>query len=387
MNNRTFTEKYYIERKDTASIKWARGRQMGCLPMWIADMDFRCDDRIIAHLNDFITYGDYGYANLPEDYYDTVIAWHKKRNNVAYRQEWFRSSKGAVDAMYQVIHAFTKENDPIMINTPLYPPFRDTILKTKRKVVESKLIDTDGFFTFDYADIETKFKEKKVKLLMLCSPHNPVGRVWKKGELEELFALCKKYRVLICSDEVHSDIIMPDQTFYPALSFKEYQDRIISIIAASKSFSLAVFSHSHIVIASEKLRNRLIAYQQLHHAGGINVANALPTYYAYRYGKEWMDALNNVVFENYHYIKDHLGRYLNMTPLEGSYLLFLDLGKYSDQESASQCLIDHCKILTNPGEAFSKRYNSWVRVNLATSLDNIRKAVDAILGYIEKADK
>ena len=387
MNNQTFTKQYYLDRTGTSSIKWLRGKQLDSLPMWIADMDFRCDQRIIDALDDFIRYGDYGYANLPEDYYDTVIAWHKRRNDVVYRQEWFRTSKGAVDAMYQVIQALTKENDPIMINTPLYPPFKNTILTAKRKVVESKMIDSDGYFTFDYADIEKKFKEKKVKMLMLCSPHNPVGRVWKKGELEELFALCKKYKVLVCSDEVHSDIIMPDQTFYPALSFKDCQDRIISIVAASKSFSLAVFSHSHIIIPNEKLRKRFISYQQFHHTGGINVFNALPTYYAYKYGDEWMDALNNVVFENYHFLKEHLGQYLNMTSLEGSYLLFLDLGRYNDQESASKCLIENCHILANPGEDFAKRYNNWVRINLATSLDNIKKAADAILKYIEKTQK
>ena len=383
MNNQTFTEKYYIDRETTASIKWNRGKQLNCLPMWIADMDFCCDDMIIQKLTDFIDYGDYGYANLPEDYYDTVIAWHKKRNHVTYQQEWFRASKGAVNAMYQIILSLTKEGDSIMINTPLYPPFRNTILSTRRKVVESKLLDNDGYFTFDYADIEKKFKEKKVKMLMLCSPHNPVGRVWKEGELEELFALCKKHRVLICSDEVHSDIIMPDQTFYPALSFKAYQDRIISIIAASKSFSLAVFEHSHIIIPKEKLRDKLIRYQQANNYGRINVMNALPTYYAYKYGEEWMDALNNVVFENYHYFKDHLGSDLKMTILEGSYLLFVDLGKYNDRQSASECLIENCHILTNPGEAFSKKYNNWVRINLATSLENIKKAVDAIEKYLE----
>ena len=203
MKTSAFLKKYYINRADSQSVKWSRGRKMGCLPMWIADMDFRCDERVTKALKDFIMAGDYGYANLPEDYYRVFIDWHQKRNGVLYSQEWIRFAKGAVNAMHQVIHALTDENDGIMINTPLYPPFKASILNCKRKVIESPLKYEDGYFTFNYKDIEKKFRTGKVKMLMLCSPHNPLGRVWKKGELEELFELCRKYNVLICADEVH----------------------------------------------------------------------------------------------------------------------------------------------------------------------------------------
>ena len=383
MNNKTFTKKYYIDRSDADSIKWSAGRKQNCLPMWIADMDFKCDEKVISKLTDFMKKADYGYHNLPEDYYDVLNKFHSKRNNITYKQEWIRFSKGAVNAMYQVINSFTKENDHILINTPLYPPFKDSIIKTKRKVVESKMINNNGYFTLDYQDIENKFKTKKVKMLMFCSPHNPIGRVWKKAELEKLFGLCKKYNVLICSDEVHGDIIMPGNKFIPSLSFKKYHDRIISIVAAAKSFSLAVFSHSHIIIPNEKLRNKLIAYQQYNHSGSVNPLNGLPTYYCYKYADEWLDSVNNVIDENYKYFYSHLSPYFQMSVLEGTYLVFLNLGKYNTCDSASKCLIDKCHILANPGEAFDKKYNSWVRINLATSLDNVKIAVDNILKLTE----
>ena len=383
MNNKTFTKKYYIDRSDADSIKWSAGRKQNCLPMWIADMDFKCDEKVIYELTNFMKKADYGYHNLPEDYYDVLNKFHSKRNNITYKQEWIRFSKGAVNAMYQVINSFTKENDHILINTPLYPPFKDSIIKTKRKVVESKMINNNGYFTLDYQDIENKFKTKKVKMLMFCSPHNPIGRVWKKAELEKLFGLCKKYNVLICSDEVHGDIIMPGHKFIPSLSFKKYHDRIISIVAAAKSFSLAVFSHSHIIIPNEKLRNKLIAYQQYNHSGSVNPLNGLPTYYCYKYGNEWLDSVNNVIDENYKYFYSHLSPYFQMSVLEGTYLVFLNLGKYNTCDSASKCLIDKCHILANPGEAFDKKYNSWVRINLATSLDNVKIAVDNILKLTE----
>ena len=385
MNNAEFTEKYYMKKRADSSVKWQRGRQMNCLPMWVADMDFRCDERIAEHLKKFIDQGDFGYANLPEDYYKVFCDWHQRRNQITYEPEWIRFSKGAVNAMYQVIYALTKEGDGIMINTPLYPPFRSTIKECGRKVVESKLIDTDGYFTFNYADIEKKFKAGKVRMLMLCSPHNPIGRVWKKGELEELFELCRRYDVLVCADEVHSDIIMPDQTFLPALSFRKYRDRIISITAASKSFSLAVFSHCHVIIPGDSLRKRFIQYQRHNNCSSVNVFNALPTYYGYRYSDEWMDSLNNVIFENYSYIRDSLGRYMEMSVLEGSYLLFLNLEGYNTEESAAECLIKNCGILANAGETFGKDYQNWVRLNLATSLNNVKKAVREIRKLVKKS--
>ena len=379
MKTSAFIKKYYINRSDSQSVKWSRGRKQGCLPMWIADMDFRCDERVTKALKDFIQAGDYGYSNLPEDYYKVFCDWHEKRNNVLYEQEWIRFTKGAVNAMYQIIRSMTEENDAIMINTPLYPPFKAAIKNCGRKVVESPMKNEDGYFTFNYRDIEKKFKTRNVKMLMLCSPHNPVGRVWKKGELEELFELCRKYHVLVCSDEVHSDIIMPDQEFIPSLGLKKYRNQTISIIAASKSFSLAVFSHCHVVIPNKKLRDRFIRCQQKNNTASVNVFNALPTYYNYIYGEEWLDAVNNVIFDNYHYLKQELGGYMEMTNLEGSYLLFLNLGRYNTCRSAADCLADKCRILANPGESFGKGYENWVRLNLATSPENTKKAADAIL--------
>ena len=378
MNNKEFTKKYYIDRKNTNSIKWVHAKKNNCLPMWIADMDFKDDERIINALCKFIEYGDFGYSQLPNDYYETYIKWHHDRNHIDYKKDWIRFTKGAVDAMYQIIYAFTSKDDVIMINPPLYPPFKATIKQCGRKVIESKLTKTNNYFTFNYKDIENKFKTKKVKMFMLCSPHNPIGRVYKQGELEELFALCKKYNVLVVADEVHSDIIMPDKTFVPALSLKKYQNNVISINAVSKTFSLAVFAHCHIVIPNNKLRSILDKYQKDNHLTSVNCFNALPSYYGYKYGGEWLDSVNNVIFENYNYFKSELGDYMEMTPIEGSYLLFLNLGKYNKDASAAKYLAKKCNIMVNAGETFDPKYNNWVRINLATSLSNVKKAVKAI---------
>ena len=384
MDSRSFTKKYYIDRRKANTVKWQRGRKLNCLPLWIADMDFKDDERVIEKLKEFMEKGDYGYGNLPEDYYDVFIDWHKRRNNVEYRRDAIRFTKGAVDAMYQVIYALTNKGDSILINTPLYPPFKASIKQCGRKPVEVSMIDNDGYFTFDYKAIERKIKSGRIKMLMLCSPHNPVGRVFKKGELEELFDLCHRYHVLILSDEVHSDIIMPDQEFIPSLALKKYQNEMISLVAASKSFSLAVFSHCHVIIPNRKLLRKFIDYQQKHHSGSVNAFNALPTYYNYIYGEQWLDSLCNVVFENYQYFSKELSPYFEISNLEGSYLIFVNIGEYNKDESASKYLIEKCGLLCNDGESFAKGYNNWVRINLATSMKNIKKAVSALKGITEQ---
>lgn len=384
MDTKTFTKKYYIDRKKSNTIKWQLGNKLKCLPMWVADMDFKNDERVIEKLKEFIDKGDYGYNNLPEDYYKVFNAYQLRRHNIQYPQEAIRFSKGAVDGMYQVIYALTDKDDSILINTPLYPPFKASIKQCGRKVVEVKMIDNDGYFTFDYKTIERKFKTGKIKMMMLCSPHNPVGRVFKKGELEELFELCHKYHVLVLSDEVHSDIIMPDQEFIPSLSFKKYQNDIISLVAGSKTFSLAVFSHCHVIILNKKLMKKFIAYQRNNHLGSVNVFNALPTYYNYIYGDEWLDSVNNVIYENYKYFYKELSDYFEITNLEGSYLLFVNIGKYNKGKSAAKYLIEKCGLLFNEGETFDPDYNNWVRINLATSLTNVKKAVKSLKKLVEE---
>lgn len=382
MKTSEFTKKYYIDRKNTDSIKWDNPEVKNKLPMFIADMDFKCDEKIINPLKERIKHGAYGYSFLPKDYYDVLIKWNKDQNNITLKKEWIRFSKGAVDGIFQVLHALTKEKDSILITTPVYPPFKSSILTSKRKVVISKLKRKNNLYTFDYKDIEKKIINNKVKMMILCSPHNPLGRVWKKEELNNLFKILHKHHVIILSDEVHSDLIMPAHKFIPSLSLKEYQDDIITLFAASKTFSLALYSHCHVVIKNEKLRNKFDAYQKENHLDSVNILNAYPTYYGYKYCKNWVNDLNNVIYENYEYIVNRLSKYVDILKLEGTYLLFINFNKYTN--NAYKFLYDKCDIVTNDGETFAKGYASWARFNIATSLDNIKKACDRIEKELNK---
>ena len=382
MNTKDFTKKYYVKRENTLSVKWEAVKDTDNLPMWIADMDFKTDERLTNALKKHIEHGAYGYSILPKDYYETYIKWHFKRHNIKYKKDWIRFSKGAVNGLIQCILSFTNEKDAILITSPVYHPFFNAINDTKRKLVESKLIIKDNYCYLDFKDIENKFKNKKVKMMILCNPHNPGGRVWKKGEIEELLSLCKKYHVLVISDEVHCDLIMPDQIYTPSLSIKKYQDNVITLNTMSKSLNLAAFMHSHVIIANEKLRNKFDKFQKDNFLNMPIAYNALPAYYGMKYCESWVDDICELIYDNYQYLKSRLDKYVDILALEGTYLVFINFEKYTD--NAHKFLLDKCHILTNPGESFSKGYASWARFNIGTSKTNIKKACDAIIKEINK---
>ena len=374
MNAKEFTQKYYVKRNNTNSTKWDIKEAQNKLPMWVADADFKVPEKVIENLNKRINHGSFGYSFLPNDYLDTMIKWNKDISNVTYQKEWIRFSSGAINGLTQVICSLTNENDAILMTTPIYHHFFHTLKSTKRKLIESSLNKENTYFSMNYKDIEKKIIKNKVKMMILCSPCNPVGRVWTKEELEKLFAITHKHKVIVVSDEVHGELIMPGHTFIPSLTFKKYQNDIITLNAESKSFSLAMFSFSHIICPNKKYRDKIDKYQQYYDIEYPNGFNGLPTYYCYKYGKQWLEGFVNTVYENYLYLKKHLAKYCEITDLEGSYLVYLDFSKTIKEENAYNFLKDKCDILASPGEQFKKGYEKWVRLNLATSLNNVKKA-------------
>ncbi|MBR3227451.1 MAG: aminotransferase class I/II-fold pyridoxal phosphate-dependent enzyme [Erysipelotrichaceae bacterium] len=373
MNAKEFTRRYYTDRRNTNCIKWDAETAKGKLPVWIADTDFRVPEEVTENLKKKLDEGTYGYGFLPEDYFDRMISWNEKISGITYKKEWIRFSKGAIDGLNQLIRCLTEENDAILINTPVYHPFSDTIKSCRRRVVESPLTDNDGLFEMDFKDIERKIRRNRVKMMILCTPHNPVGRVWTEDELKQLFAITHKYHVIVISDEVHSELIMPGHRFIPSLSFSRYRNEIITLNAESKTFSLALFSHCHVIIPNRRYRALFDRYQKDHHCDHPNAFNGLSSYFSYGCGEEWLEGFNQVIFENYQYMKKKLEPYCVLPPLEGSYLVYADFSRSINDGTAYDFLYNKCAVYPNPGEIFGKGYEKWARFNLATSLSNIRK--------------
>jgi len=383
MNTKEFTKKYYRDRRNTDCIKWD-GNIKGTLPMFIADMDFAMPEKAVDALCKRVKHGVFGYTNLPCDYKETFIKWHKDRNKITYKKEWIRFSKGAIDGIYQILYSFTNKGDKVMVMTPAYPPFISSVNQTGRKVVKMPLSCKDNHYYMNYKNIETSIIKNKVKALILCSPHNPIGRVWNKNELGELLKITHRHNVLVISDEVHSDLIMKGYKFIPTLSFKKYQNDIITISAVSKTFNLAAFSHCHIIIPNKKLMVKFDKYQLDNHRSSPNAMNALASYYCYKYGSEWLETLMKVVKENYEYVKKELSPYCLINNVEGSYLVFLKFNKLPKGKTASQLLIDNLHIQPNTGESFDPKMTSYARINLATSLDNVKILCKRVKEYYSK---
>lgn len=378
MNTKEFTEKYYVNRKNSDCIKWDNQLAKGTLPMWIADADFKAPEKVIESMTEKLQHGAYGYGFLPNDYFEQMIKWNEKISGITYKEEWIRFSKGAIDGLSQIVYCLTKENDGILINTPVYHPFSETVKSAKRKLVISPLIRKGTDFKMNFKDIENKIVKNNVKMMVFCSPHNPIGRVWTKDEIEQLFAITHKHKVLVVSDEVHSELIMPGYKFIPSLSFKKYENEIITLNAESKTFSLALFSHCHVIIPNKALRTKFDKYQNDHHCSSPNAFNGLSSYYSYIYGQDWLSGFIATINENYQYMKKALADYCDLPELQGSYLVYIDFSKSLKEGTAYNFLMDKCKIYVNPGEQFGKGYEKWARFNLATSLANIKKACNII---------
>lgn len=379
MEAKEFIKRYYTNRKNTNCVKWDVSNVKDTIPMWVADADFKAPEKVIDALDKRIKHGSFGYSFLPNDYLDTFIKWNKDISNITYKKEWIRFSKGAIDGLTHIICALTKEKDNILMATPIYHHFFHTLKNTNRKLVASPLINKDNYFIMDYKDIEAKIVKNKVKLMIFCSPCNPVGRVWKKEEIEKLLEITHKHHVIVVSDEVHSELIMPGYKFIPTLSFKKYQNDVITLNAESKTFSLALFQHSHIICPNLEYRKKIDAFQTYMDIVNPNGFNGLASYYCFKYGKDWLDGFKNTIYENYKYFYNHLSKYIDILPLEGSYLVFADFSKVlKGKQTASKFLKDKCHVYTNAGEDFGKGYESWARINLATSLSNVKKAVKQI---------
>ena len=378
----SFVDKYYVERRNTNCIKWDVQAAHGEIPMAIADMDFKGDERITESLVKKMAHGAYGYTVIPDDYYQAMIAFNKRRHNVDIEEGWIRFSTGAVDGLYQIVNSMSEENDSILVMSPAYMPFYHCVEDTNRRLIVSNLVNTNGKFEMDFHDIENKFKNEKVKMSILCSPHNPTARVWNKNELDRYFELAHKYHVITISDEVHADFVSSNHNFISALGYKQYYQELVVINSVSKTFNLAMFSHSHIIIPDDDLRNRIDKYRKYYHREVKGGFNAFASYYGYLYGEKWLDDVNKVIYSNYELLKNELSC-LEIAPLEGTYLAFINLGEHCNGENGAQLLKEKCNIIANDGEAFGQGYGNWVRLNLATKPEIVAQACKAIKEIID----
>jgi len=330
--------------------------------------------------------GVYGYYKIPQEYYTAFINWEKVHHELEVKKEWMRFSPGVVAGFHWLVQILSNSGDAVIVNTPVYYPFLNAVKNNDRRLICSDLICEDGIYRIDYEDFEKKIIENQVKVFILCSPHNPAGRVWKKEELERLLAICKMHDVYIISDEIHHDLVFEDNKHIPSLSFKEYEDRMVMLTAASKTFNLAGAQNSIVVIPDEKLREKWDKYTLGHRVIGGNAFGYIATQAAYEGGEEWLTGIKAQIYDNYLYLKKELSEKLPeviVTPLEGTYLCWVDLKAYVSEENIKDMIQKKCRLAVDYGDWFGgERFGTHIRINLATSHENVKIAVDALVDNI-----
>ena len=393
MQKEKFLKEYLVERKGTYSLKWdALDKRFGnadLISMWVADMEIKAPKEVIEALKERCEHGVFGYSYVSDEYYNSVINWLKEKHNYEIKKEWLRFTNGVVTAIYCFVNIFTKIDDAILILTPVYYPFHNAVKDNNRKLITCDLKNTDGYFTIDYDEVEKKIVENKVKLFIQCSPHNPAGRVWKEEELARILEICKKHNVLVISDEIHQDIIMKGYKHIPSaiVANGKYADNLITVSAASKTFNLAGLIHSNIIISNAELRKRYDEEIKKINQTEINILGMLATQVAYEKGSEWLENVKEIIEDNFNYLKTELNKHIpeiTITNLEGTYLVFLDLRKIIPIDKVKEFIQDKCNLAIDFGEWFGASFKGFIRINLATDPEIVKKAVENIITEYKK---
>lgn len=380
-----------IDRTDTHSEKWdGRAQVFGradVLPLWVADMDFPAPAPVVAAVAKRAAHGIYGYTARPDALSAAVMDWTATRHGWNLKQDWLIHTPGVVPAINMAINAFTRPGEGILIQPPVYPPFFRTIANNDRRIVQNPLQYENGRYTINYADLEAKL-DQGVKMLVLCSPHNPVGRVWSRDELARLGELCLRREVVIVSDEIHSDIVFPGNAHIPLATVSESLARCtVTCIAPSKTFNVAGFSASVTIIPDQGLRARFRDIIKRWGMGSGNIFGMTAMEAAYRHGANWLDQLLAYLNENAILVAEYLRK--NIPPLktvrpEGTYLAWLDCRELAiDQAALGRLMIETAGVGLNDGLDFGEEGRGFMRLNfgcprsiLLEGLQRIERAVE-----------
>lgn len=376
-----------ISRQATGSVKWdALGKVFGSeevLPLWVADMDFPSPDAVIAKVQQRASHPIYGYNTQEVSLYQSITDWVKRRHGWEIEKEWILFAPGVVPSIIFSILALSEPGDGVIIQPPVYPPFFASIKDNDREVVENPLVFQGGRYEIDFEDLENKLSNPNNKLLLLCSPHNPVGRVWSLEELKKIYELCQKYEVDVLSDEIHNDLVFSGHTHrvFAAIGTTVCKQSV-TFMAASKTFNVAGLNFSFIIVPCK--RRRALIQEQMNrlHLNRNNLFGVLATEAAYQEGDAWLEALLSYLEKNadtvVEFVQTRL-RGVKVTKPEGTYLAWLDFRAYfTDAKELEHFLVYIAKVGLNPGINFGVQGKGFARINLGTQRSVLLQALERI---------
>ena len=376
-----------IDRKNTNSLKYdfavEHGLPEDVLPLWVADMDFRAPDPVLEALRRAVDHGIFGYSNTKQDYYEAVSGWFRDRFNWQTQPEWMVKTPGVVFALAVAVQALTEPGDSILVQPPVYYPFFGVIRENGRQVVENRLVYTDGRYQIDFEDFERKIVASHVKMFVLCSPHNPIGRVWTTEELRRLGSICQKYGVFVVSDEIHCDFTLPGHphTIFLAAN-PQLAGQAIVCTAPSKTFNLAGLQASNIWIPDSGVRDRFCQTMRRVGYSELNTLGLVACQAAYQYGGEWLEACKAYMRENFDFLREYLAAHIpQIHPVEpeGTYFAWLDCSGLglSDQE-LDRLIIHGAKLWLDAGHIFGGDAGQFQRVVLACPRATLQLALERL---------
>ena len=357
-----------IDRRGTGSLKWHYSDDT--IPLWVADMDFRAAPPILASVQRVADHGILGYTKPTDALYKAIINWHGSRYGLQLTKDKILFSPGVVPSLALMMHVFTEVGDAVLVNDPIYTPFMTKVQQNKRTLVMSALKEVEGKYQLDLKDIEAKIIEHKVKLYLLCNPHNPGGRVWTADELKALLALCKKHNVAIVSDEIHQDLTLTGHTFTPFLKLAEagnYAHKVVSLTSMTKTFNVAGIKGSMIFAKDEKLIKKISQQQHLNDEYELNLFAYTVMQSAYEEGGEWLEQVLAYIENNIEITLDFLAGHLPdikvMRP-EASYLIWLDCSAYAQDDQALYDKLRAAKVELNAGIKYGAEGHLKMRLNV-----------------------
>jgi len=376
-----------IDRSKTYAVKWEeRKAKFGTedlLPLWVADMDLASPSCVQEALKKRAAHPIYGYTIYPEAYYAAIITWMKKRFGWEIEKEWIVPAYGVVPSIHFSIEAYTQPGDGVIVQTPVYPPFIASVHKHRRVFLENRLLNMGGEYQMDFDDFERK--ARGAKLFLLCSPHNPVGRVWDKEELERIVEICEHHEVTIVADEIHADIVYAKQ-HHPMPQIAPH--RTVLLGAPSKTFNIAGLNTSFAIISEKRLRKAYLNEQRKAGLGDGNPFGIEALIAAYGSGEDWLEALKVYLEKNINYVNEFIAKHkLAMIPYrtEATFLIWLDCRAMGlDDKELQKFFVQEAKLGLNAGVSFGEAGSGFMRLNIATSLEILKEAMDRLLQACQK---
>ncbi len=374
------------QREGTNSIKYdLRKETFGApdvIPMWVADMDFRTPDFVITALRHRLRHEILGYSFRSQSYFSSIINWLEKRHGWQVEKDWICFSPGIVPALNFCTLAFTNPGDCIILQPPVYHPFYPAIESHGRKIIHNRLTENEGNWEMDFESLKS-CAVRKPEMIMISNPHNPVGRAWTRKELTRLVEICLEKRILILSDEIHCDLVMPGYKHIPVASISpEASDITITCVAPSKTFNLAGLSTSSVIISNPQLRKKFQIVTENLHIGGGNIFGTIASEAAYSNGSEWLDELLLYLNSNARYITEYCRKYIpyiDPAPLEATYLLWLDCRKMGmTGKELHEFFVLNAGVGMNEGSTFGPGGEGFMRMNIACSRKTLVKAMEKI---------